>query len=457
MHVSKTGADATDLKILTGCWAAGTTTALSKIGDTTITSSTLAGLTRAVITGETTAGGGGFVNVKVNPAGTLETNATVTQSGTWRVSVAGIPSISGTVNVGNFPTTQNVSGSVVAFPTGQYTVVSSISGGIFPVSGSVAATITNTNVNVSGSVVAFGFPTNQNVSGSVVAFQGTSPWITVPTSGSVIANQGGTRITSLVSTVPSSVIVGASIFGTVPVTQVTSPWLTVPTSGSVTALQGGTVITSLVSTVPSSVIVGTSIFGQLPAGTAVLGSVATLQGTNPWITVPTSGSVTALQGGTRITSVVGSIPSSLLTGSYGQRNDAVASFLGGNLTWTPKSTDSAGRTLTKPFAPEEARVEGYHSVVSTSVTTLVAAAGAGLRNYITDVVIANTGATTTLITFRSGGGTSVLGYGIAPAGGGSNMLGFATPMRTLANETFDFQPTSASSILYVKVSGFKAP
>ena len=64
------------LTLITNCWAAGTTQSLSKI-NSTITTSTLAGLTRSVITGETTAGGGGFVNVKVNPSGTLETNATI--------------------------------------------------------------------------------------------------------------------------------------------------------------------------------------------------------------------------------------------------------------------------------------------------------------------------------------------------------------------------------------------
>lgn len=140
----------------------------------------------------------------------------------------------------------------------------------------------------------------------------------------------------------------------------------------------------------------------------------------------------------------------------GVRNDAVASFTSANLEYIPLGTDSAGRSVTKPFAPEESRIEGYNSVVSTSITTVIAAAGTGLRNYITDVQIANTGASTTLITFRSGGGTSVLGYTIAPTGGGSN-ISLQMPMRTLANETFDFQPTTASSVLFVTAKGFKAP
>lgn len=75
-------------------------------------------------------------------------------------------------------------------------------------------------------------------------------------------------------------------------------------SGSVAAVQIGTRVTSIVSITPSSVLVGASIFGQLPAGTAVLGSVAALQGTNPW---NVAGSVAAFQAGTQITSVSGNV------------------------------------------------------------------------------------------------------------------------------------------------------
>lgn len=290
------------------------------------------------------------------------------------VAVTNTPSISGTVNVGN-NLVASISGTVQV--SGNPSISGTINVGTLPsiygnISGSVAATITNTNLNVSGSVVAFqgsgwsgsiaatiqGTP-NVNTAGSVVAFQGTSPWvtnwqnssiITIPTGSiitvwkdsSVLAGQFGTRVSSLVSTVPSSVIVGTSIFGQLPagtaplgsvaVLQGTSPWniagsvaatitnTTINVSGSVIGFQGtspwvvnfqnssllagqiGTRVSSLVSTIPSSVIVGASIFGQLPAGTAVLGSVAALQGTLPWAV---AGSVVAFQAGTQITSISG--------------------------------------------------------------------------------------------------------------------------------------------------------
>lgn len=69
------GTSGNSQSILSNCWGAGTTQKLRKITDT-ITSNTLAGLTRSVITGETTGGGGGFVNVKVTPSGALVADIT---------------------------------------------------------------------------------------------------------------------------------------------------------------------------------------------------------------------------------------------------------------------------------------------------------------------------------------------------------------------------------------------
>lgn len=91
LQVAKTAADATDISIATACWAGGTTSDHVKISDI-LTQNTLATLTRSVITGETTAGGGGFVNVKVNPSGAL--NVAATQDGTWNIN-----NITGTVTL----------------------------------------------------------------------------------------------------------------------------------------------------------------------------------------------------------------------------------------------------------------------------------------------------------------------------------------------------------------------
>ena len=303
----------------------------------------------------------------------------------------------------------------------------------------VAVTNFPTNPSISGTVAVSNFPTNQNVSGSIVAFiSGTVP---VNAAGSVVAFQG-----------TSPWVINGSVSGAVsisnfPTTQNVSGSVVVSGTVAVTGLQGASVSgTVAVSNFPTTQNVSGSVI-SFNASTNP-GSVVAFQGTNPWV----------------IQSIVGTYAEDAAHTSadkgifiLGVRNDTVASFVSANTEYNAFAHDSAGRVLNKPFAAEEARIEGYNSVVSTSVTTLVAAAGAGLKNYVTDVVLANTGATTALVTFRSGGGTSVLGYGIAPTGGGSNMIGWNVPMRTLANETFDFQTSASSSVIYVKVSGYKAP
>ncbi len=141
--------------------------------------------------------------------------------------------------------------------------------------------------------------------------------------------------------------------------------------------------------------------------------------------------------------------------ALGVRNDTVASFTSASLYYSPVGTDSAGRVMTI-VAPEESRVSGYSSVNGTSVTTAVAAAGTGIRNYITNVEVANTGSVATLVTFQDGA-ASVMGFTIAPANGGSNINTVQMPMRTGTNVTFDFKATTAASTLYVTVRGYKAP
>jgi hypothetical protein len=83
--VSKTASDATDLKIATSCWAAGTTSSLSPIQEA-VTGASLAILTKSVIVGLSTAGGGTYVPVKVSPSGALATSTTMTD-GTNTVTV----------------------------------------------------------------------------------------------------------------------------------------------------------------------------------------------------------------------------------------------------------------------------------------------------------------------------------------------------------------------------------
>lgn len=140
----------------------------------------------------------------------------------------------------------------------------------------------------------------------------------------------------------------------------------------------------------------------------------------------------------------------------GFRNDAVASTVGVNLTSRLIATDSAGRTLIKPFAPDEARVQSVIATNNTTTTSLLAAGGAGLRTYVTDAFVTNTGSVATLVSFTDGD-NSVIGRTIAPATGGSN-LHMATPMRTGGfAHTVNVTMATAVSTLGVTALGYYAP
>lgn len=93
IHASKTSSDATNLTIYTGCWGAGTVSELARLNDI-LSDYTLARNVRAVLTGRTTAGGSGYVNVKVNPSGALTTASSISDSN-------GATITAGTAPVGN--------------------------------------------------------------------------------------------------------------------------------------------------------------------------------------------------------------------------------------------------------------------------------------------------------------------------------------------------------------------
>lgn len=138
------------------------------------------------------------------------------------------------------------------------------------------------------------------------------------------------------------------------------------------------------------------------------------------------------------------------------RNDSISSFVSANGDYAPNAVDSSGRRLTKPFAPTQSEVRGLGSVVGVASVFLVAAAGAGLKNYITDVTVINTGATASRVDFTDGDG-SILGRTIAPAGGGSNIIGMQIPMVTSVNQPFNLSAATASSVISAYAYGYKAP
>lgn len=216
---------------------------------------------------------------------------------------------------------------------------------------------------------------------------------------------------------------------------------------------------------------------NVPSVNAVITNIPSVSGTVGASIIGLTPVAVVSMPGVTITSVLSTVPVEIIKGSIigtyaedlghttgdkglftlGVRNDTVASFVSADLDYTPKATDSAGRTLIKLFASDEVRIEGSVSNTNTSITSLVPAAGAGLRNYLTDLTVVNTGSVATLVTLTDGDG-SVVGRTIAPATGGSNIIGMATPIRTGGfNQAISFQSGTAASTLYLKAYGYKAP
>lgn len=331
--------------------------------------------------------------VGVLPVQVQASVAAVIIGGSIATSSPANQSVSGTVGssiIGTVPVTQ---------ATTEWTVKSSIAGGIFPISGSVAATITN-------------FPTTQNVSGSVVAFQ------------------GGTQITS----VSGQVTVVSSIAGGI-----------FPISGSVAAVITNTTLN-----------VSGSVAAWLHSSNA---SVITRSRDSSILAVPVGSTIAVLQA----PSIVGTYAEDAGHTSgdkglfiLGVRNDNLSSLVSADLEYAPRTSDSAGRTLIKPFAASETEFTAVGSIVSTSVT-LLAASVIGKKHYITDFFFANSGTGSPVISFRDGS-TSILGYTIAPTLGGSNAPGLATPLRSsVVSQDLAFQPLTATSVLYYTVKGYIAP
>lgn len=431
-------------------------------------------------------------------------SASVVQQGTWNTSVTQAAGSNPWVMTGSVQGTMSVLGTVPvtqATASNPWIITGSVQGSFSPsgnqsVSGTVQVDVRSSVAVaiISGSIAAtFTPPANQSVSGTV----GASIIGTVP------ITQSGTLITSVVSTIPSSVLVGASIFGQLPggtavlgsvaALQGTNPW---NIAGSVAAVQTGTWSASVM----------TNIITSIATAGAVMGSVATLQGTNPWIVTssiagglfPISGSVAAVitnanvnVSGSVAAFVVGS--SSIITrfadssilavpvgsvitvfqapsivGTYaedaasasgdkgflvmGARNDTLSSVTSADGDYSSHVVGPAGE-LIAANAPFTKWVSGTTSIMYGASVAVIAAQGASIFTYVTGVQIANMSANQALITFQ-GASSSTLGFTIAPASGGSNIV-FANAIKTNANGAFTASISGVSSV-YVSAQGFIA-
>ena len=368
----------------------------------------------------------------VNPAANQSVSGTVQAD--IRGSVATV--IIGGAIAASFtpPANQSVSGNVGI--SGNVTVVSSIAGGIFPISGSVATTVTN-------------FPTTQNISGSVVATQGTTPWQVVsslaggifPVSGSVGAVITNTNL---------------NVGGSVVAFQGGAPWANTNVGSVITVGQGSIAVAIISGSIAATF--------TPPANQSVSGTVTTLQATSPWIVEFNNSSVLAVPVGSTVTV----LQSASIAGTYAEdaghstgdrgifnlnvRNDTLSSITSADNDYSPMAVGPTGEVIVAN-SPITKWVYGTTSIVSGPSVALIAAQGASIFTYVTGLNIVNPSGNNLTGNLSTGAGAaSVLLYWTAPANGGSNMV-FPNPLRSRDNTAILASISGVGSV-YLSAQGF---
>lgn len=195
--------------------------------------------------------------------------------------------------------------------------------------------------------------------------------------------------------------------------------------------------------------------------TKVIGTVN--QGTSPWVDNATlSAETTKVIGTTRNLGNAGGIfdgatgaavPANVLYQGCEAINAEITALTNGQSAGCV--ADLVGKQINMPFANKENFTSaGGSAVTAATNTSLIAAAGSGIKIYLTGFSCSNTGASTSLITFTSGSGGTILWTTINPAGSGSNQQ-IVPPVATAANAALFFTTATASTSQYCSVTGYK--
>lgn len=136
--------------------------------------------------------------------------------------------------------------------------------------------------------------------------------------------------------------------------------------------------------------------------------------------------------------------------TLGVRNDTLSSVTSADLDYSQISTGPAGEVVTAN-APLTKWIQASTSVMYGPSVLVLAAQGASIFTYVTGMQIVNDSATYSRVTI-AGGSNSILGYTVAPATGGSNIV-FPNALKTAANVPVTASISGVSSV-YVTLQGF---
>lgn len=94
-------------------------------------------------------------------------------------------------------------------------------------------------------------------------------------------------------------------------------------------------------------------------------------------------------------------------------------------------------------------------VINTTDVVLAAAAGAGLRRYITSMTLSNNSATATEVVLKDG--ATVIWRGHLAANAANVEIIFSNPLKTTANTALNFACITTAAAVYVNAQGYTAP
>lgn len=114
-----------------------------------------------------------------------------------------------------------------------------------------------------------------------------------------------------------------------------------------------------------------------------------------------------------------------------------------------------GVLYTRGVALEDIVTATPVAITDGSSTSVLAALGAGIKAYLTEIAIANSSATDVTVDLRDGTAGAVKWTFPVPAGGGV-VKTFSTPLPFSANTAIAADPSAAASTITVSVLGFKS-
>lgn len=298
-----------------------------------------------------------------------------------------------------------------------------------------------------GGTWTVGLSAGTNAIGTATALQGTSPWVVAPAIGVPLS----TNITQVGT---STLNIGQQLMAaSIPVAIASNQQsvLVQPTStATVAATQSGT------WTVQPGNTPNTSPWLVAPAAGVPFPVNVTQIGTTTIVTAGVAG--TQAIGGSAATNVaIGTNPINLGAQAITVENTAVTATRMVQLV-----SDVTGKQIILPYANPENFVNGTAGaqstgITNTAVTSLMPAPGAGLRNYVTSLLVTNGHATVSTVVVIGDGsvGTSMFhGYAVA-AGGGFSMT-FPTPLRQVTTNTaLSVFCVTTGSAIWVSAQGYK--